>query len=154
MVDVMSLDAVGKVLLVPETEMANVFLCRIRYDGNLPEGAVEIGSGHPDECIVAFSRVCTHLACYLVDDDDSQLPLYEDGFVMCACKCHLSSFDLAKRGVPINAPATACLPQVRLRRQPADVTQPIQSVELNGWMNEASVPYGVSYGETWADDNG
>ena len=153
-VNVASLDAVGKIMSAPSADFPDVFLCRIRYEEELPEGAVEVGPDHPGECIVAFSRVCTHLACYLVEESDTELPLYEDGFVMCACKCHLSSFDLAKRGVPINAPATACLPQVRLLRQSADTTQPIKTVELSGWMDASSVPYGVPYGNTWATHNG
>lgn len=149
--NVSSLNAVGKYLMTKFKNEFNVFVCRIRFDGDLPAGAVLVAA--PNECLVAYSSRCTHLGCALVDETPDEqapgeLPLYADGFVMCGCKCHLSTFDLYN-GVPINAPATACLPQIEL-------TGDENEVQLREWMGNkipASVPYGVPYGRVLEDIN-
>jgi len=142
--DVSDLDAAGK---FRADASADHFLCRITFEGDLPDGMVAVGDR---ECIAAFSRLCTHMSCYLVDATSGTLPLDDDGRVRCQCACHYSSFDLEKHGLPINAPATACLPQIRLQRVPENPELPLEGVELAGWMANASVPYGVPYGGTSA----
>ena len=103
---------------------------------------------HPFDCIVAYSNLCTHLSCHLLQrPKDEAVGQVADEYArtgQLVCPCHFSSFDLTKQGLPVNAPATACLPQVELRKVPDSITQ----VELVGWVRVHSVPYGVSFDRT------
>ena len=148
MEDVSGLDAVGDFKLVKGAPgFEDVFLCRLPIEGGaLRPGTVRV-SASDEDCIAAFSRLCTHMGCHLVRGDSGQLPVTGER-ALCLCSCHLSSFDLGRSGVPVNAPASACLPQVELKRHPADVNSEIEEVELVAWMRGGSVPYGLPYGRT------
>jgi len=65
------------------------------------------GSG-PDDDIVAFSSICTHMGCSLGRQVEP-----ENG-VAGPCPCHYTTFDLSKAGMSVTGPATADLPQIRL----------------------------------------
>ena len=145
-VDVSSLRSAGDYLRADFLGQP-VFLCRVvAEDRDVPHG-VSLGSG---EAIVSFSTKCTHMSCRLVNAEQGRLPVFTEGgtrHVLCGCPCHHSSFDLTRRGLPVNAPATACLPQVKLeavRDQQGEVTR----VKLLEWDRTNAVPYGVAYGAT------
>lgn len=141
------LDQAGHYRLVSSTTFPDVILCRIRYTGELPVGSVKVADG---ECVVAFSRLCTHLGCHTAPDLPANgvglLPMApnEEAFTsLVVCPCHFSCFDLGEEGLCVLGPATDCLPQVALRQS----SEP-KAVELVGWMIVKSVPYGVPYGGT------
>jgi Rieske Fe-S protein len=148
LVRVDDLDRAGKYKLNTDARFADVFVCRIRHAGAVPDGAVDLTGG---ECLVAFSRLCTHLGCHVaatpVPGSVGQLPTLpgeQDFSSVVLCPCHFSSFELARQGLVILGPATDCLPQIELRRY--DATQ----VELVRWMRhpKRSIPYGVPFGGT------
>jgi nitrite reductase/ring-hydroxylating ferredoxin subunit len=140
-VSVARLDSAGKYILIPDAPFEDVFLCRLQIPGLVPAGAVPIGKGH---AVLAFSRKCTHLGCYLVATlAVGDLP--PDGLIR--CKCHASCFDLTAEGLVVVGPATDWLPQVELR--PAD--EPLTKVELVRWIRDRSVPYGVPFAGTSAN---
>lgn len=72
----------------------------------LGEGAWK-GSG-PDEDIVAFSSLCTHMGCSVSGNVKSE------NSIAGPCPCHYTTFDLSKAGMSVTGPATTDLPQVRL----------------------------------------
>lgn len=67
---------------------------------------VSYGVG-PDEDIVAFSSICTHMGCLL----DEYKPEHN---ALGPCPCHFSTFDLANNGMVTLGQATQNLPQVLL----------------------------------------
>ncbi len=73
-----------------------------------------IGGIGPDEDIVAFSRVCTHMGCELTEYQA------EHG-VLGPCACHFSTFDLIHNGQVTLGQATQNLPQVLLQIDGDDV---------------------------------
>lgn len=75
--------------------------------------ATETGLG-PDQDIVAFSRVCTHMGCVI---DDFQ----PDVATLGPCPCHFTTFDFAKGGQVILGQATQNLPQVLLEVEGDDI---------------------------------
>ena len=140
-VNISKLDTPGKYLVVQsdEDQPGVVFLCRVRIGSTLPPGAIKVGEG---QCVVGFSRQCTHMGCWLVPDTGSKagdLPT-DDGLL--SCRCHSSCFDLANQGLLVIGPATDFLPAVKLQRV-SDT-----EVEIGGWIRERNAPYGVPYGET------
>lgn len=142
-INVSSLNEIGKYLMVRGSDIfADVFLCRISSPVRLPLGAVDLGGG---QCIVGFSRKCTHMSCHLVRDvapDSSGDMLTRDGLI--SCRCHLSMFDLANNGLTVIGPATDELPSVELR----PVDHPVTQVEIVRWQRGRSAPYGVPFGGT------
>ena len=68
----------------------------------------------PDRDIVAFSNLCTHMGCPVLDYDSEHRTLGP-------CPCHFSSFDLAVDGQVSLGQATQNLPQVRLVVEDDDI---------------------------------
>lgn len=66
------------------------------------------GGVGPDNDIVAFSVLCTHMGGSL------RGRYRHDSKAMGPCPFHFSTFDLTKGGAPVHASATENLPQVRL----------------------------------------
>lgn len=62
----------------------------------------------PDGDIVAFSYICSHMGCPLIDQ-------YRAAHnVIGPCPCHYSTFDLARNGILVIGQATQSLPQIVL----------------------------------------
>ncbi len=61
----------------------------------------------PDQDIVAFSRICTHMGCDVVE-------YQADHHVLGPCPCHFSTFDLIHGGQVVLGQATQNLPQILL----------------------------------------
>lgn len=62
----------------------------------------------PDGDIVAFSYICSHMGCPLIEQ-------YQAAHnVIGPCTCHYSTFDLTKNGILVLGQATQSLPQVVL----------------------------------------
>jgi len=97
----------------------NSFVVRINKEPDVPGGSGAIA--HPaGGFLIAFSSVCTHMGCLLVqpaDDPANQPPLsgYPDELVCGPCPCHGTIFDLSRGGVVVLGPATQNLPQLKLR---------------------------------------
>ena len=62
----------------------------------------------PDGDIVAFSYICSHMGCPLLEQ---YKPAHN---VIGPCPCHYSTFDLSKNGILVIGQATQSLPQVVL----------------------------------------
>jgi len=75
--------------------------------------AVTTGVG-PDQDIVAYSALCTHMGC-LVED---YRPEYK---TLGPCPCHFSTFDLAHDGMVTLGQATQNLPQVVLTVEDGEI---------------------------------
>jgi arsenite oxidase small subunit len=74
---------------------------------------VSYGVG-PDEDIVSFSSICTHMGCVL----DEYMPEHN---ALGPCPCHFSTFDLANNGMVTLGQATQNLPQVLLSVENDDI---------------------------------
>ena len=68
----------------------------------------------PDEDIVAFSSLCTHMGCLV----ENYQPEYR---ALGPCPCHFSTFDLAANGQASLGQATENLPQVVLSVEGDDI---------------------------------
>ena len=66
-----------------------------------------IGGVGPDEDIVAFSRICTHMGCPIGEYQHEHKALGP-------CACHFTTFDLVHGGMVAMGQATQSLPQVLL----------------------------------------
>lgn len=71
-------------------------------------GRPAVGGVGPEEDIVAFSRICTHMGCELTEYQA------EHG-VLGPCSCHFSTFDLIHNAQVTLGQATQNLPQVLLQ---------------------------------------
>lgn len=70
-------------------------------------GEPVIGGVGPDEDIVAFSRICTHMGCPVGE--------YKHEYkALGPCPCHYTTFDLIHGGMVSLGQATQKLPQVLL----------------------------------------
>nr|1G8J_B Chain B, ARSENITE OXIDASE [Alcaligenes faecalis]1G8J_D Chain D, ARSENITE OXIDASE [Alcaligenes faecalis] len=69
-------------------------------------GAPVPGGVGPDDDIVAYSVLCTHMGCPTSYDSSSKT---------FSCPCHFTEFDAEKAGQMICGEATADLPRVLLR---------------------------------------
>ena len=77
-------------------------------------GEPAIGGVGPEEDLVAFSRICTHMGC--------ELPEYRHQHkVLGPCPCHFSTFDLVHNGQVTLGQATQNLPQVLLEIEDDDI---------------------------------
>lgn len=69
----------------------------------------------PEEDIVAFSYLCTHMGCPLVGQ-------YKDEHkVLGPCPCHFTTFDLRTNGTVVLGQATENLPQIALTLDGDDI---------------------------------
>ena len=73
----------------------------------------ETGLG-PDQDIVAFSRVCTHMGCVISE-------YQADHTTLGPCPCHYTTFDFSTGGQVILGQATQNLPQVLLEVEDDDI---------------------------------
>ena len=77
-------------------------------------GEPVIGGVGPDEDIVAFSRLCTHMGC--------SISQYQHEYkVLGPCPCHYSTFDLIQGGQVTLGQASQDLPQLLLSVDDNDV---------------------------------
>ena len=77
-------------------------------------GEPVIGGVGPDEDIVSFSRLCTHMGCAISE-------YQHDNKVLGPCPCHYSTFDLIHGGQVTLGQATQNLPQLLLTVDGDDV---------------------------------
>ncbi|GBE25048.1 MAG TPA: arsenate reductase (azurin) small subunit [Actinobacteria bacterium] len=70
-------------------------------------GEPVIGGVGPDDDIVAFSRLCTHMGCVVPD-------YKHEHKVLGPCPCHYTTFDLVHGGIVSMGQATQNLPQILL----------------------------------------
>ena len=66
------------------------------------------GGAGPDDSIVAYSTMCTHMGCSIGSNVDP------DRATAGPCPCHYTSFDLSKGGLTVTGPATTDLPRIEL----------------------------------------
>ena len=76
-------------------------------------GPVATGQG-PNEDLVAFSRICTHMGCVIDDYEAANATLGP-------CPCHFTTFDFSKDGGVVLGQATQNLPRVLLEVDGDDV---------------------------------
>lgn len=128
------LDEIGKIVL-EEFAGHPVFVARVKSCLAKPRGALP--TDEPDEYIVAFSRVCTHMGCHVVGKrhHGKCVPSLAKEHVI-RCPCHLTCFDLCKGGLVVIGQASSPLAQVELQR--ADPTKPTKG-QFVRWMD---LPYG------------
>jgi Rieske Fe-S protein len=144
-VDISALRATGQYLVERDLSTGlDMLLVRLKRGGCQLAGTADMEN---DDVIVAYSRRCTHMACYLAPVPKSPPgQIADDGLLH--CPCHLSCFDLRNAGLPVIGPATDCLAQMGLRKVDPD------HVELTGWIQTKSAPYGLPYGGTTGKPNG
>ena len=129
-VDVSSLDAPGRVLMVDVPGYEDAFIARVRC-ASPPPGSVPAGG--EGEYLVAFSRLCTHMGAYLLGSRHGSLEsIAEEGVVR--CPAHLTCFDLCRDGLVVVGQACSKLPRIELRAEAPG------RVRLAGWS-------GLSWGE-------
>ncbi len=75
-------------------------------------GTKIVGGVGPDEDIVAYSGLCTHMGCPVSYDPATRVFM---------CPCHYSHFDAAADAMLISGPATQHLPRVVLEVQGQDI---------------------------------
>lgn len=78
----------------------------------LKVGRKVLGGVGPDEDIVAYSGLCTHMGCPMTYDPATKI------FV---CPCHYSHFDAAADAMLISGPATQHLPRIVLEVEGQDI---------------------------------
>lgn len=69
----------------------------------------------PDEDVVAFNTLCTHMGISLLNQYKS------DHQVLGPCPAHLSTYDLTRHGMVVSGHATQGLPQVTLEDRGGDI---------------------------------
>jgi len=74
------------------------------------------GGVGPDDDIVAFNTICTHMGGYM--DASTYKPAHA---VLGPCPLHLSTFDLSRHGMLVSGHATESLPQIVLEVDGPDV---------------------------------
>ncbi len=142
--------AAGRYVTHRETTL-DLVLVRLQKADGLPPGAWAVSS---DDCVLAFSRRCTHMGCSLLPESpgaDSPLP---DAAGLLRCACHSSCFDVAKKGLVVGGPATEWLPIHELRPVLDDTTGQVTAMEHVGWCRWGDVERGVPYGGTDAKPDG
>ena len=74
-------------------------------------GTTAIDGVGPENDIVAFNYLCSHMGCPLNGQYRHEYKM------MGPCPCHFSRFDLAKNGIVILGQATQTLPQIMLEEE-------------------------------------
>lgn len=95
-------------------------------DADSPCMAVKLGRPAPggvgpDQDIVAYSLLCTHMGCPTYYDKETRT---------FKCPCHFSEFDAEKAGQMICGQATQDLPRILLEYD--DATQTVRAVGIDG----------------------
>ncbi|MFU8888646.1 MAG: Rieske 2Fe-2S domain-containing protein [Trueperaceae bacterium] len=94
---------------------AGVPCVAVRVPAPVP-GGLDVGVGVH---LVAFSRVCTHLACIVELNRDVETVAfafnYRSDRPSLTCACHFSVFDPLRAGRAVSGPAVRPLPRARLR---------------------------------------
>ncbi|MCS6882733.1 MAG: arsenate reductase (azurin) small subunit [Oscillochloridaceae bacterium] len=75
-------------------------------------GVKTVGGVGPDEDIVAYSGLCTHMGCPVSYDPATRIFM---------CPCHYSYFDAAADAMLISGPATQHLPRIVLEVEGQDI---------------------------------
>ncbi|NTU78235.1 MAG: arsenate reductase (azurin) small subunit [Chloroflexales bacterium] len=75
-------------------------------------GKKEVGGIGPDEDIVAYSGLCSHMGCPLVYDAERKI---------LQCPCHFSHFDATADAMLINGPSCQNLPRITLELDGQDI---------------------------------
>jgi arsenite oxidase small subunit len=78
-------------------------------------GAPALRGVGPDQDVVAFSTLCTHMGGSLRGRYRHDLK------ALGPCPFHFSTFDLRKGGIPVHASATQALPQIILQTDGDDI---------------------------------
>ncbi|MDA1013173.1 MAG: Rieske 2Fe-2S domain-containing protein [Planctomycetota bacterium] len=94
--------------------------------------------------LIGFATTCPHMGCSLVSSDeclpDAEQPMtyafsnYGEELVCGPCRCHGTTFDLAKSGLVVLGPSTQNLPQLELRVSPDRL-----ALEAVGWWSAENV---------------
>jgi ubiquinol-cytochrome c reductase iron-sulfur subunit len=84
---------------------AQALLLRLRPGRVAAAGPGGAATGVP-EGLVAYSRLCTHMAC--------PLGLYQQRNEILLCPCHQAVFDVTRNGIPVRGPASRPLPRLPL----------------------------------------
>ncbi len=141
-IDISALNSPGKYITFYSGSFPGIFLCSLPVRGVVPTGALDTKKGF---YIAAYSLKCTHLGCRIIGDSTpgqaGNLPTSD---YLVTCPCHLSTFDLMRRALAVQGPATDFLAQVELR----GLDDPLTQLELVGWIRTRSVPYGIPFGKT------
>jgi arsenite oxidase small subunit len=87
----------------------------------LKMGTPVLGGVGPNQDIVAYSTMCTHMGCPVA---------YDSAQKVFKCPCHFSMFDAEKGGQMICGQATENLPRVVLKYNAADDT--VTAVAIDG----------------------
>jgi len=74
------------------------------------------GGVGPDDDIVAFNTICTHMGGYM--DASTYKPAHA---VLGPCPLHLTTFDLTRHGMVVSGHATASLPQIVIELDADDI---------------------------------
>ena len=124
----------------------DVVLARLPMDASgPPPGALPVSSG---ECVIAFSRKCTHMGCFLLPEAASAAAPLPDAGGLVRCPCHSSCFDVMKRGLVVGGPATEWLP-IHEICPVFDGAGQVTAIEPIGWNHRwGDVGRGVPYGGT------
>ena len=75
-------------------------------------GKKTVGGVGPDQDIVAYSGICSHMGCPLI---------YDAARKILQCPCHFSHFDLAADAMLINGPSCQNLPRITLEVDGQDI---------------------------------
>ena len=75
-------------------------------------GKKTVGGVGPDQDIVAYSGICSHMGCPLV---------YDAARKILQCPCHFSHYDLAADAMLINGPSCQNLPRITLEVDGQDI---------------------------------
>jgi ubiquinol-cytochrome c reductase iron-sulfur subunit len=107
--DQVAIDGVLTVFPEGHTEAADspTLLIRLAPGRNNPrEGRSGWAISAPNGDLVAYSKLCTHMAC--------PVGLYQAAEGLLLCPCHQSTFDVPNHARPVFGPATRSLPQLPL----------------------------------------
>lgn len=106
----------------------------------ITDGKLPCGTEPPDDCLqvgdkvlLGFSSACPHMGCNLVTDQDLQSTQTKSGHFVCGpCRCHGSTFDLARNGLVVLGPATQNLPRLALEFTDSNEDK----VQGTGWISQ------------------
>lgn len=117
-VDIAPLTAFASAWDAVDFTVAQVPCVAVRLPAAVPGGLDLPGGVH----LAAFSRVCTHLACIVELNRDTEAVAFafnhRSDRPSLTCACHFSVFDPLRAGRAVSGPAVRPLPRARLRLLP------------------------------------